>query len=1073
MAYQPNNWNPLDIITSEKLNDIEQGLTKVSEDTIFGAGGALQPSEGIHSLIYINKGDSMPSKPSTGDTVFVRDGDDYTVVEWDGAQWVTRLDPKLSERIDKVLEDAKTQSEQLISDNNNEIDNTIDEVTKEKIALALADADFNKQAQSMADKALADAKDNTATVAQETLNSANQNIATAKNDITNAYKNADGVISKKVDDTATSIGNTISQNKIDSDGKISTAQSIATQALNEVTTKVSQTDYNAKTGELDTRVTKAQTTADGAVTTVGNYKTSNDARVKATETSIAQNSKDITLRATTADLNSAKSDYNAQIAQVKVDAGKVETTVSNLNDKVNSLGQINQLFNTEWSPDFAGWYDRGLRGKGISASLGTPVNGSNVFMKVDGAPSRLQSEPIPVTPGMKVSYSVNKLTSITIWSYLNASDKDGNIINVPNTSSNEITGGSQQNIGFNKWENITIPDGVFYISLGFLITSGIPNGSLFSQPMLVFSQTVGDYVQGNYNNNYKIASQQVTIDGITDTVSKQGTNIDSVTQRVTTAEGTLSTATDNISGLQTKQTTTANQVTQEISDRKTGDNNTLQSSKGFTTSSITSYDKDVQTQLTQTASGILAQVEATNMVVNSEFDPLNGTWYQLVGSGAVNSTVGTAWSPTTTLSFSDWAVVDGSTLLTYAVGTWFTTALAPAGAGRAYSASIVAGRPTAPSTSTALDLRIGFWDANKKLISNASSGNIIDGTAYKGIDKYKAENKVAPANTKYVSVIIAHSSASATDIIGRPMLNNGTTVSPYVATFGNSSSSTILSLFKDSYSLGINSDGSLVSGLIGNQQSVTLKGNAITLDGNTKVNGDFYALGGNFKNINASNIVGTNASFFQANFIATYGSNISIDGSRMEATFLGRTTDFNASGVSFKQHVVYNNLTEADETVGGLTTEYYNQNTTTTNRTINAMKLVLYDQTFISPTSGKAIGSPDGVIWGGDKISLALAKDFNGNTQDVFSWSNATSASADGTSFGFNFYDRINFNQNEIVSGGSFNFLMSSTKFGSGYFGGKAVPSISATWSGNTGGGIAFGNDNVIIFAPGKTKIIL
>ncbi|WP_273715213.1 hypothetical protein, partial [Leuconostoc mesenteroides] len=89
--------------------------------------------------------------------------------------------------------------------------------------------------------------------------------------------------------TADNATTALANYKTDADGRISKAQSDITQTAKDVTTKVSQTDYNTKTGDLDTRVTKAQTTADGVVTTVGAYKTSNDNRVSAAETKISQN----------------------------------------------------------------------------------------------------------------------------------------------------------------------------------------------------------------------------------------------------------------------------------------------------------------------------------------------------------------------------------------------------------------------------------------------------------------------------------------------------------------------------------------------------------------------------------------------------------------------------------------------------------------------------------------------------------------------------------------------------------------------------------------------------------------
>ncbi len=680
MAYQPTEWEHGDIITGGKLNKIEEELTHVSDNAIYGFGGAQLSSDGLTPFSYINAGDPMPANPQKGDTVFLKDGNDFLIYSYNGEDWVLKIDPDLSNRIEETIKTASDNTDKAIADNNTQINETINQVAKEQADLAVKDGDFNNKAQAMADKALQDAKNNTATVAKSTLDTANQNIADAKKSVTDdiaqeasdrasavgaldtkaqgyadtAKKNAidvatsaDGVINKKIDDTASSITSTVSQNKMDAEGKITTAQSTATQALNglsskvdtstynaktgqlttdvtnvtqtanqaktdiasikqtdttqdarmttieadadgtkttvsnlqkaqntqsgsistlqqradgfdatvtkvdklavggrnllvnsklltftngnnvattttkvaydattniwhitspkggsgnagiyfsqsvvtkgqswslsfdikgtgvysdkhigveasapfnsptgnvpsdwtrissngvangsnpviiyfnslntaldvyiklpklesgniptdwtpapedvdsatakaqltadqattalnnykinadgritkaqsditqtakDVTTKVSQSDYDKKTGDLSTSVSKAQQTADSAVTTIGNYKTSNDNRVKATETSIAQNTKDITLRATMADLNSAKTDYNAQIAQVKVNADSITSQVSSIQTKINSMGQVNQLANTEFNPDMSGWY---------------------------------------------------------------------------------------------------------------------------------------------------------------------------------------------------------------------------------------------------------------------------------------------------------------------------------------------------------------------------------------------------------------------------------------------------------------------------------------------------------------------------------------------------------------------------------------------------------------------------------------------------------------------------------------------------------------------------------------------
>ena len=593
MAYDPTTWNHEDVITSQKLNKIEKGLTDVTESAIYGFGGAQQSSDGLTPLSYINAGDPMPSNPKKGDTIFIKDGNDFSIYSYDGEQWNIKIDPNLSQRLSDTLKEAKDSANKAISDNNDQINNTISEVAQEKVDLAIKDADFNDKAQAMADKALQDAKDNTATVAQETLDSANQNIAQAKSDITDAYKTADGVIDKKIDDTASSITTTINQNKTDADGKISSAQSTATQALNEVSTKVSQTDYDTKTGDLDTRVTKAQTTVDGAITTVGNYQTSNDARVKAAETKISQNANDITLRATTTDLNNAKADYNAQIAQVKIDAGKVETTVSNLSDTVDniSIGSRNYLLNSDVSTTSS--IESFKSSKTISS-----FSGEKIVVSVQVDYDNITSVSNQKRIGAEFTV-VNATTNATLYLGAWKNPIVGESFHGRIYQSFDFTA---LNIKGDLSDDLTFGQGIYIQGVNGTNVS-------ISRPKIEIGNKATDWSPAPEDTVNALASQQITIDGITDTVSKQGANIDSVTKRVTTAEGTLTTATDNISGLQTKQTTTANQVTQEIADRKTGDTNTLQSSKDFTTSSITSAVNGVNSTITQTSDSLIAKID--------------------------------------------------------------------------------------------------------------------------------------------------------------------------------------------------------------------------------------------------------------------------------------------------------------------------------------------------------------------------------------------------------------------------------------------------------------------------------
>ncbi|QAR69367.1 hypothetical protein EQI52_06020 [Leuconostoc mesenteroides] len=1055
MAYQPTDWEHGDIITGGKLNKIEKELTHVADNATYGFGGAQLSSDGLTPFSYINAGDPMPANPQKGDTVFLKDSNDFLIYSYNGEDWVLKIDPDLSNRIEETIKTASDNTDKAIADNNTQINETINQVAKEQADLAIKDGDFNNKAQAMADKALSDAKANTAQVAQDTLNSANKNLNDAKTSLTSDLQkeisdrtdavaaldtkakgyaddakksatdgiaqeakdratavsavdnkakgyadqakqdavdtatSADGVINKKIDDTASSLTSTISQNKIDANGKISTAQSTATQALNglstkventdydkktgdlttqlnattttanqskqdivdikntnssqdskingivsdatktqqtisdiqksqstqsdklnqittdvngtkqeitdiqtkdgqqdtrmgtietsvsgvksdfstyktdangristaqttaqtavdglktkvnqtdyniktgqlttdvnsvtqtanqskqdivsinqkdgqqdsrmntietdangtkqtvsniqtvqgqqsgsistlqqradgfdatvtkvnnlavggrnywsftnkidgqliypdgsitnsasgltaynpnyfdikqgqtvwvtiyntistnnatlagrlvyydkdknfisstsdiaitqgnykniapsnsayfrislfkytnikikvevgtlytdwtpapedvdsatakaqltadqantslnayktdadgritkaqsdiiqtakDVTTKVSQTDYNAKTGQLSTDVSNAQQTANSAVTTIGSYKTSNDNRVAAAETKISQNANAITLRATKSDLDTAKSDYTAKVAQVQLNVDSVTTSVSNINTKVNNLSVGGRNY---WS---------------LTNKIDTKYIEQDGTIKTSGSGlTAYNPNYFAVTSGSTIIVSIldtDFSAPTTLAGRIVYYDANKNFVSV--SANIPITKGVYPKI---------IPTGVFYFRI-----------SLFKYTDIRTKVEIGniptDWTPAPEDTDNKFSAQQVTIDGITNTVSSQGSSINSLTTRVQTAEGTLSTATNNITGLQSKQTQTANQITQEISDRTNGDSNTLQSSKDFTTSSVSSAVNGVNSTITQTSDSLIAKI---------------------------------------------------------------------------------------------------------------------------------------------------------------------------------------------------------------------------------------------------------------------------------------------------------------------------------------------------------------------------------------------------------------------------------------------------------------------------------
>ncbi|WP_311134855.1 phage tail spike protein, partial [Weissella confusa] len=167
------------------------------------------------------------------------------------------------------------------------------------------------------------------------------NIAT---DWTPAPEDVDSAVAK-AQLTADNATLAINNYKTDADGRIRKAQADIVANANAITQKVSQTDYNTKTGALTTSVSKAQQTADSATQTIGTYKESNDKRVTAAETNIKANSDAILQTVSKTDFDKATGKLTGDISTLQQRADGFEATVT----KVNNLsvgGGVNLLQGT-------------------------------------------------------------------------------------------------------------------------------------------------------------------------------------------------------------------------------------------------------------------------------------------------------------------------------------------------------------------------------------------------------------------------------------------------------------------------------------------------------------------------------------------------------------------------------------------------------------------------------------------------------------------------------------------------------------------------------------------------------
>jgi len=938
----------------------------------------------------------------------------------------------------------------------------------------------------------------------------------------------------------------INNYKTDADGRISKAQADIQANANAITTKVSQTDYDKKTGDLSTKVNTAQSTADSATSTIGAYKTSNDARVASAESKITANANAITQKVSQTDYNQKTGELSGSISTLKQRADGFDTTVTKFNNL--AIGSRNYFLNSSGS-SLEGWSQtdgwsiitgtyRGsvfsikptsawtsgnhnsLYKTGLIIPSGTEVTVS-FWAKADIAGAKFHSEPngsyasyntVLTTDWARYSYTFT-LTSTTIYFmgvdagktyYLDDIKLEiGNVATdwtpAPEDTDNKISTVSQtvdsiSSIVSDPTTGLTKRVQTAEGTLSQVTGTDIPalqnatfwqhysslNFNDYTRQGSFFFNTTAAKTNGPTTSNgwlYLIVEQGTADNSrIKQTAWYDGVNGVKITYVRTLNSGTWSPwyANDNDSVTTISQTNSS--ITREIADRKTGDNNTLQSSKDFTTSSITSYDNGIQSTITQTANGILAQVGATNLFPNSEFEKdygYNKKDGNTVLSLGTKSNIDGAYNGTVSVTSTDTAWR----------GYWANNIQVQGG--QKYSASVKVHYTNGGLTAGKAFLDLWFIDSTGARISTATVSTPQVSSPY--WVQLISEGFTAPTNAVYLqmSLIVNNAGAGQVATFTQPMLTATEKLQSYTP---NDDVTTQLALLKDKWSIGIADNiGNITSGIVGNASQMSLISKKVVIDSpSTQITGAAWINSAMIQNgsiINAniadaaitsakiatldvSKISGDITSFVKSGWNNAYGSNVTIDGDGMVVSYGNTSTSFENGQVLFKQLADYADGSNQVETIGSISTTH--------NGTVNNLIIGLYDQTHIpfSSTNGTRLGSPDGEIYGGDLVAIGKANNFTGGFDNMFSYSNQTASKYYGITEGFNFRDKVNFNSNEIVSGSvNYNLKIGALKF-SGKFDGKYVPVIVATWSGYIGGGIAFGNDNVVAFNQTKATIL-
>lgn len=401
----------------------------------------------------------------------------------------------------------------------------------------------------------------------------------------------------------------LSTYQIDADGRIKKAQSGIEANATAITKKVSQTDYDKKTGELSNKLNTTTDTADGTKQALSDYKEYANGNISGIASDLSKLAGEVSLKLSKTDYDDSQSILNTSLSQWKADYDGWTGTVSRLSDKVNNLGQVNQLFNTEFSPDLSGWDSYPTISTNIDSTQSH--NGSNVIViKHDSSTTwgAFRQSIANFVKGDSISASVfvgniAGAFQINIESY--DSSKNRTVI-----KSSQLT-----STGFIKFENLKIPADA--TQLYFSFWSGTANSTLtISQPMLVFATSIGTYVQGNYNNNAALAQVKITADGISKFVRDSSGNLSSDFQTAL-SKTSIVTGSTLASSIQVQ---TASQIS----------------------SALTDNNKNIIAMINLDASGV--QIAGKNIILDGTVKATSAFWANQINAvqvSASNITVGT------------------------------------------------------------------------------------------------------------------------------------------------------------------------------------------------------------------------------------------------------------------------------------------------------------------------------------------------------------------------------------------------------------------------------------------------
>ncbi|MCT0484874.1 phage tail protein [Weissella paramesenteroides] len=300
----------------QKVDSAYQNAQDAKESSI----QAVIAANGKNTNYYVDGIDNLPETANEGDVTFVQTGDGqamyiYTKLPDGSFKWVKRLDPDTGEQIAAGVDEAvATANSQAAAMDKVQADNLNNFKSEHAEQLASAAAVAQNAANSAADEgrqAAADAKKYADSAASEALSDANIALTTAKQEL---------------------------------GSEVSKAQSDIVNTQTELSGKVSQTDFDNKTGDLSTKYDKVKLTADKASADLVSYKEANDKIVSANTTNISATSKEVKTKVSQTDYDANKQQVGNQLAEFKQRADGFDATVKKVNNL--TVGGRNYVLNS-------------------------------------------------------------------------------------------------------------------------------------------------------------------------------------------------------------------------------------------------------------------------------------------------------------------------------------------------------------------------------------------------------------------------------------------------------------------------------------------------------------------------------------------------------------------------------------------------------------------------------------------------------------------------------------------------------------------------------------------------------